>query len=79
MTVIIDVPQDLLFHTSGIYDNPNCGTAPAHAVTVVGYDANSYIIKNSFGKGWASDGGFFRIARGKNMCGLANLASFPIA
>ena len=61
-----------------ITNNPNCGTAPAHAVTVVGYDEESYIIKNSWGSHWGM-GGFFRMIRGKNMCGIANHASVPIA
>ena len=78
VSVLINVQEDLLFFSGdGIYSNKNCGVSPAHAVTVVGYDEESYIIKNSWGPSWGNDG-FFRMQRGSNMCGIANHASVPI-
>ena len=65
-------------YSGGIFDDPQCGTKPAHAVTVVGYDEESYIIKNSWGTEWG-EAGFFRMVRGKNMCGIANMAAVPMA
>lgn len=78
VSVLISVQEDLEFYTGGVYDNPNCGTSPAHAVTVIGYDDVSYIMKNSWGSAWG-ESGFFRMIRGKNMCGIANHASVPVA
>ena len=58
-----------------------------HGVTAVGYGtaaASKYhkamdywIIKNSWGKMWG-EAGFFRMARGKNLCGVAKDASYPL-
>lgn len=39
-----------------------------HAVVVVGYDANDYIVKNSWGQKWG-DGGFFRVPKNQS-CGI---------
>ena len=79
VVAIISVMPDLYtWGGKGIYDNAACGSSPDHAVTIVGFDENSWIIKNSWGPSWGSSG-YFRLARGKNLCGVANLASFPIA
>ncbi len=78
VSVLINVQEDFDFYTGGLYDNPDCGTDPAHAVTVVGYDEESYIVKNSWGSAWGEHG-FIRMARGLNICGIANHASVPIA
>ena len=69
----------------GVYDDPACsgdpskGWTPDHAVAVIGYDDESFLIKNSFGPQWGEDGGYLRLARGKNMCGIANMPFVPIA
>jgi C1A family cysteine protease len=70
------------YYQGGILDVPNCGNTPTHAVLLVGYGTENgkdfWILKNSWGSGWG-EGGYFRLARGKNMCGIADWASYPIA
>ena len=58
-----------------------------HGVTAVGYgtaaatrtrkELDYWIIKNSWGGMWGEKG-FFRMARGRNLCSVAKDASYPI-
>lgn len=49
----------------GIYAPPSGEEViGGHALTVVGYDANSFDLVNSWGPGWGKQGGFFRCTPG---------------
>lgn len=71
-------------YKSGVYKADKCGTGPMdvnHAVLAVGYgtdptDGDFWIIKNSWSAAWG-DQGFFKMARGVNMCGIKNCNSYP--
>jgi len=69
----------------GVYESTLCHDEPQtvnHAVLAVGYGvedgAEYWTIKNSWGFGWGNNG-YFRIARGKNMCGISVCSSFAIS
>jgi cathepsin L len=69
-------------YSSGVFDIDYCTTHLTHAVLVVGYgtteDGKDYWkLQNSWGKAWGTEG-FGKIARGKNMCAISNLASYPV-
>lgn len=64
------------FYKGGVYNVPYayCPYAPDHGVTLVGYGVTStglpyWTIKNSWGPYWG-ESGFFRIARGRGLCGV---------
>ena len=64
-----------------IYQESSCSTEANHAVLLVGYgvddDGTKYwIVKNSWGE-WFAEGGYFKILRGVNMCGIENYVSHP--
>jgi hypothetical protein len=69
-------------YKSGVLDSPRCGKKLDHGVLIVGYgtDADSgkdfWKIKNSWGPTWGEKG-YVRLVRGKNMCGVAEQASYP--
>jgi len=66
---------------SGVFTGP-CGQQLDHGVLLVGSGTDGgqdyWRIKNSWGSSWG-DSGFIRFIRGKNMCGLSNMASYPVA
>jgi len=60
-------------------DNPSCsGRSLDHHLLVVGFDDEAWICKGSWGEGWGEEGGYVRLVRGKNMCGLAEWAVVPV-
>nr|ACU82390.1 cathepsin L 2 [Pheronema raphanus] len=70
-------------YSSGIYDPKRCGKRNRqldHGVLVVGYGTESgedfWLIKNSWGEDWGMQG-YFKIAVGKDECGICTSASFP--
>lgn len=85
VSVAFEVMDDFMLYSNGIYSSDKCRdtvTDVNHAVLIVGYgtdpvDGPYWIVKNSWGTSWGEDG-YFRIARGKNMCGIAVCASYPI-
>ncbi|XP_056614235.1 procathepsin L [Triplophysa dalaica] len=84
ITVAIDADHtSFLFYSSGIYKESSCNPNNLnHAVLLVGYGSDGgkdyWIIKNSWGTGWG-EGGYMRMLRdGKNICGIANYALYPI-
>jgi len=71
-------------YKSGVIDRNSCGTKLDHGVLVVGYGTQKGLfgskdywkVKNSWGPTWG-DGGYLKIARGKNMCGIEMQPSYP--
>mmetsp|Transcript_13384 Transcript_13384/g.44290 ORF Transcript_13384/g.44290 Transcript_13384/m.44290 type:complete len:247 (-) Transcript_13384:1245-1985(-) len=89
VSIAFQVSADFRFYKKGVYDGV-CKASPSdvnHAVVAVGYGVSPadggreggkpfFIVRNSWGPTWGEEG-YFRIARGKNKCGLADCASFP--
>jgi cathepsin H len=82
--VTLYVSKDLINYKSGIYTDSLglCGNYwNNHAVLLVGYGTENgidyWIVKNSWSADWG-ESGYFRIQRGKNLCGIANDASYVV-
>eukprot|EP00463_Aulacantha_scolymantha_P004534 TRINITY_DN564_c0_g1_i2.p1 TRINITY_DN564_c0_g1~~TRINITY_DN564_c0_g1_i2.p1 ORF type:complete len:209 (-),score=35.73 TRINITY_DN564_c0_g1_i2:158-784(-) len=84
VSICYQVVSDFNHYKSGVYQSKNCRNGPHdvnHAVLAVGYGTESglpyYMVKNSWGTSFGIQG-YFKILRGKNMCGLATCSSYPI-
>jgi len=68
-------------YKSGVFTGP-CGKNLDHGVLLVGYGTDSgrdyWRVKNSWGNSWG-DSGYIRIARGSDLCGISDAASYPTA
>ena len=74
--VVFFSSQLLQAYTGGIMGiNQTCSLYTDHVALAVGYGTDPstgtdyYIVKNSWGSLWG-EGGYFRIIRGENMCGI---------
>merc|ERR1712050_164056 len=68
-TVYADFPT----YKSGVYKHTTGSALGGHAVELVGWGMDGsqkyWLVKNSWNEEWG-DGGFFKIARGTNECGI---------
>jgi len=72
VAVSMAVYSDFFSYNSGVYSwDGASGLAGYHAVKLVGYGADYWIVANSWGTSWGEDG-YFRIAKGSDMCGIEN-------
>lgn len=81
VSVAIEADQTAFQHyKTGVFDS-TCGTKLDHGVLAVGYTADAWIVKNSWGLTWG-DKGYIQMKRGvskKGICGIAMQPSFPVA
>ena len=78
VAVAMIVEDDFFSYGSGIYGGCSTWKNVGHAVTMVGYDKDSWKVKNSWGRYWG-EGGYVRFSRSKdNNCRLAEYAKFPV-
>lgn len=84
VSVAFEVVNEFRFYEKGVYTSTTCGSTPMdvnHAVLAVGFGVEDgipyWLIKNSWGDAWG-DEGYFKMEMGKNMCGVATCASYPI-
>jgi len=79
VSVAIEADQACFqFYSSGILNDPSCGTNLDHGVLAVGYDQSGgyWIVKNSWGTSWG-ESGYVQIAMGMDECGINSEPSYP--
>uniref|UniRef100_A0A1Y1JVG1 Peptidase C1A papain C-terminal domain-containing protein n=3 Tax=Photinus pyralis TaxID=7054 RepID=A0A1Y1JVG1_PHOPY len=71
-------PHTFQLYHSGVYDDPFCSPNTVnHAMLVVGYTKDAWILKNWWGNRWGEDG-YMRLRRGANRCGIANFVAYGV-
>ncbi|XP_008545388.1 procathepsin L [Microplitis demolitor] len=69
-------PQTFQLYHEGVYDDPLCSSDMVnHAMLIVGYTPNEWILKNWWGEQWGENG-YMRLVKNKNRCGIANYAAY---
>jgi C1A family cysteine protease len=77
LSVGIEANQAFRFYSSGIFNGP-CNKNINHAVNIIGFTKDYWIVRNSWGKDWG-ESGHMRIARvNPPICGLGVMAYYPI-
>ncbi|XP_055714478.1 procathepsin L-like [Phlebotomus papatasi] len=71
-------PKSFQLYGDGIYDDRQCSANSVnHAMLIVGYTPNYWILKNWWGERWGEHG-YMRLQRHRNLCGVANYAAYAI-
>jgi len=81
ISIAIEADQSAFqFYSGGVF-SAACGHNLDHGVLIVGYGTLSskpyWIVKNSWGSSWGTEGGYILMIQGKDECGLALAASQP--
>merc|ERR1712176_1052717 len=80
ISVAFGVVDDFFAYRSGVYSGTGCN-AINHALDVVGYSNEGgkdyWKARNSWGGNWG-DKGYVKVARGSNMCNIANYGHYPL-
>jgi C1A family cysteine protease len=77
VSVAIDVgtTELLMSYQNGTFPGVACGAEPDHAVTIVGYTPDYWIVRNSWSQDWGDDG-YFYLERDVNACGVGTYISY---
>lgn len=64
-------------YKSGIIDDESCPKKTNHAALLVGYDERAFILQNTWGPNWGEKG-YFKVAKGKNVCGYLTEIAYAL-
>ena len=81
VTMSFRVASDFMSYSTGVYKKDDCSkNNGGHAVSIVGYKDNYWIVRNSWGPSWG-ESGYFRIEKrtsGTGVCEMYSRASYAV-
>ena len=76
ISVGVDTNNEVfLDYRDGIIRGSMCGKEIDHAVLIVGFTKDAWIVKNSWGPYWGRDG-YFLLEKGTNACGVGEYVAY---
>ena len=76
VAVGVDSAGSHYFHYSGgVFTSDACNKEIDHAMLLVGYTPDYWILKNSYGADWGENG-YMNLERNKNACGIDTYATY---
>jgi len=76
VSVAIDASSAVSSYKGGVFSGPCSSSSINHAVLAVGYTDQYWIVKNSWGGSWGTQG-YINMARGKNVCNINSYLAVP--
>jgi hypothetical protein len=76
VSVAIDASSAFSSYKSGVFSGPCSSSSINHAVLAVGYTDQYWIVKNSWGGSWGTQG-YINMVRGKNICNINSYLAVP--
>ena len=78
VSVAIKVVSTFHSYKKGIFNDKSCNEQPVdHAVAVVGYESEFWLVRNSWGAGWGDDG-YIKMSRNiNNICHISTHSHIP--
>lgn len=71
-------PKTFQLYSRGVYDDKECSSEHVnHAMLLIGYTPEFWILKNWWGGNWGNEG-YMKLKRGVNQCGVANFAAYAV-
>jgi len=80
LALAVEADTSFQFYSAGVIDDAKCGKSLDHTLLLIGYGTDAtkkyWTLQNTWGGSWGEKG-YVRLVRDKDMCGVADMVSYP--